>query len=204
MKIKTAKAALGAALTAAALALTACTGGGPTPTPTASETTTTPAMTATPTPTTATVEAPKSQDEALKNGFNSVKEFSSVLEDLSNTKNTDTKPLESIAQGPALTFAKDFVAASAKSTTKYSGSSTNTLESGYSGKLTVGTTDYEFGFVDMKVCEDSTKVVGIRPDGSTAPKADHPRVIIQYWAQYNPASKTWAVSNIKQDEVIPC
>jgi hypothetical protein len=203
MTTKTAKAALGAALMAAALALTACTGGNtPAPSPSASETTKTQSPTATPTPT--AVAAPASQEEALKQGLGAVNKYSSMLDELSQAKATDTKRLESVAKGPALTFATNFVAASAKSTTKFSGSVTDTLDSGYASELTVGTEKFEFGTVDMKVCEDSSNVIGVRPDGSPERKSDHPRVIVQYWAEYNPTSKSWLVSNIKQDGVVPC
>lgn len=204
MKITTAKAALGAALTTAALALTACTGGGLSPTPTASETTSTPTMTAAPTPTSTSVAAPTSQDQALKDGFEAARKYGALMEELSQAKSTDTSRLDGIAKGPALDFAKQFVTAAAKTDTKYSGSTTVTLKDGYASELTVGTEKFEFGAVDLSVCEDTSKVVGVEADGSPAKKPDQARVIYDYWAEYDPATKSWFVTKMTQDAVIAC
>lgn len=206
MTTTTAKAALGAALTAAALAMTSCTSGAPTPAPSETKTTATTTATPTPTPsqTSGAIAAPASQDQALKDAMDAVKKYGSTLEEITYARSTDTKPLESVAQGPALTFAKEFVASAAKSTTKYTGSTVETLQSGYASKSTVGNQDFEFGFADMKVCEDSSQVEGVKADGTPERKSDHLRMIVQYGAQYNPATKSWFVISIKQDGVVPC
>jgi hypothetical protein len=201
MTTTTAKAALGAALAAAALALTACTGGTPTPTDSGTKTST---ATQTPTQTSSAVAAPASQDQALQDAMNAVKKYGSTLEEITHARSTDTTPLESVAQGAALTFAKEFVASAAKSTTKYTGSTVESLQSGYASKSTIGNQDFEFGFADMKVCEDSSHVEGVKADGTPERKSDHLRMIVQYGAQYNPATKSWFVISIKQDGVVPC
>ena len=86
----------------------------------------------------------------------------------------------------------------------YSGSVTVSLKDGYASELTVGTEKFEFGAVDMAVCEDSAQVAGIRADGSTAPSADHARVIMNYIAEYDPATQSWFVTKMTQDAVVTC
>lgn len=206
MKTTTAQTILGTALVAATLALTSCTGGStPNESPSTSTTTSqSPSATPAPTATSTAVAVPETQEQALKDGLAAVRQFETVLAEVTNAKSTDTARFDAVASGPALQFAKDFATAATKSTTKYSGVSTVTLDSGYASTLVVGSSTFDFGLVDLKACVDSSSVVGVRADGSAAPKPEHPRVINQYIAQYSPNTTSWVVTDVKQDGETAC
>lgn len=200
--MKPTKIVIGSIALAGALVLSACQGGatpGTTTTPTASET-----ARATPTPTATDVSAPTSEGQALKDGLDAVQKYETAMEEAANAKSPDTTQVKAVSTGPALKFAEDFVAASSKSATKYTGLSTVTLKEGYASNLTAGDQSFEFGFTDMSVCVDSSQVKGTRPDGSPAPTSEAPRALYQFAAEYNPTSQSWMVTKITQDAVIPC
>lgn len=202
--MKPTKIVIGSIAIAGALVLSACQGGGTpgtTTTPTASETAT---ATPTPTPTATTVSAPTTEDQALKDGLGAVQKYETAMEEAANVKSLDTTQVKAVSTGPALKFAEDFVAASSKSATKYTGLSTVTLKEGSASNLTAGDQSFEFGFTDMSVCVDSSQVKGTRPDGSAAPTSEAPRALYQFTAEYNPTNKSWMVTNITQDAVVPC
>lgn len=200
--MKPTKIVIGSIALAGALVLSACEGGatpGTTTTPTASET-----ATATPTPTATDVSAPTTEGQALKDGLGAVQKYETAMEEAANAKSLDTTQVKVVSSGPALKFAEDFVAASSKSATKYTGLSTVTLKEGYASNLKAGDQSFEFGFTDMSVCVDSSQVKGTRPDGSPAPTSEAPRALYQFTAEYNPTSKSWMVTKVTQDAVIPC
>ena len=207
MKTTTAQTILGTALVAATLALTSCTGGSTpneSPSPSTTATTQSPSATPTPTATSTAIAAPTSEDQALKDAMIAVTAYGRALEETSQAKSVDTSKLRPVSKGAALKFAEDFVAAAAKDPTKYTGTTKVAFQDGYASNLTVGEQKFEFGFADLSVCEDSSQVKGVLADGSPAPKADHPKVLMQYTVEYDPAAKTWIVASISQGAVVPC
>ncbi|MEA5457302.1 hypothetical protein SPF06_21505 [Sinomonas sp. JGH33] len=206
MQIKTTRTALGAALAAAVLALTACAGnpGGPT-TGTATSTPTAVSPSATPTPTApASVPPPTSDKEALDQSMVAINAFGKVLDNASRTKNGDPAALKAVSTKQALDWGTQYVTKAATDKTTYTGEVKNSLISGFTGDLTYNGKAYPHGSAQLQVCEDSSNVVGTNPDGSPASKPSVPRVTVGYWTEYDPANARWLVTKTFQDGTNAC
>lgn len=168
---------------AAALTLTACTGG--TAGPTASPTTT-----PTPTPTTAgPVEPPTSEEEAITAATGVLEQSLILRGEVNAAGGTDTSAYEALMTGAALAKAQAEAALTAENGDVTSGAVTVDIGEGYTAEWE----GIEFGYVTLPTCTDFSTFVITTSSGSPAPRPEILQIPVDYQVVYLADEKAWKV-----------
>ena len=168
---------------AAALTLTACTGGatGPTASPT---------TTPTPTPTAAgPVEPPTSEEEAITAATGVLEQSLILRGEVSAAGGEGIEEFDAILTGPALTAAQQEIALYEDQGYTTTGAVTADLGEGYTAEWE----GVEFGYVTLPSCTDFSTLVITKADGSPAPRPEVLQYPVDYQVVYLAEEKAWKV-----------